>query len=82
MRHVVSMRKLALPVAAAMSLVVGSAFAQEAKKADVDVHNVAAKGKMQDSSGPSPVGGIEMMQAINPKSPARTKDEFEIGKKI
>lgn len=82
MRHVVSMRKLALPVAAAMSLVVGGAFAQEAKKADVDVHNVAAKGKMQDSSGPSPVGGIEMMQAINPKSPAMTKDEFEIGKKI
>ena len=38
--------------------------------------------KMQASSGPSPVGGIEMVQAINPKSPPMTKEEFEIGKKI
>ncbi|TXG94281.1 MAG: cytochrome c, partial [Rhodocyclaceae bacterium] len=67
---------------AVMAIAVGSAYAQDARKADVDVHGVAAKGKMQDSSGPSPVGGIDMVQAINPKSPPMSKEEFEIGKKI
>ena len=76
------MGRLSLPVVAVMAIAVGSAYAQEARKADVDVHGVAAKGKMQDSSGPSPVGGIEMVQAINPKSPPMSKEEFEIGKKI
>ena len=74
------MGRLSLPVLAAMAVAVGSAYAQDAKKPDV--HEAVAGGKMQASSGPSPVGGIEMVQAINPKSPPMTKEEFEIGKKI
>ena len=71
--------RLSLPAMAAMGLAVGSALAADAKP---DVHEAVAGGKMQASSGPSPVGGIEMVQAINPKSPPMTKEEFEIGKKI
>lgn len=74
-----AVRRLTLPVMAVLSATVVGAYAQDAK---VDVHGVAAKGKMQESSGPSPVGGIDMVQAINPKSPPMTKDEFEAGKKI
>jgi hypothetical protein len=32
--------------------------------------------------GSSPVGGVEMVQTLNPKSPPMTKADFEVGKKI
>jgi len=58
-----------------LALTMGAAWAQEAKKPLEQL-------PMQPSSGSSPVGGEEMVQTINPKSPPMTKAEFEIGKKI
>ncbi len=77
MKKLSTIGRLALPVAAAMSLAVGGAFAADAAGPHPDV----AKGKMQ-AGGPSPVQGADLVQTINPKSPPMTKDEFEIGKKI
>ena len=64
-----------LLMAASVALAVGSVNAQEAKPKALE------EGGMQ-VGGTSPVGGVEMMQALNPKSPAMSKEEFEIGKKI
>lgn len=60
--------------AAAVALAIGSAQAQDKVKP-------LEESKMQ-IGGTSPVGGAEMMQTLNPKSPPMTKAEFEIGKKI
>jgi mono/diheme cytochrome c family protein len=62
-------------MAASVALAIGAANAQEAKT------KVLEEGGMQ-VGGTSPVGNVEMMQALNPKSPAMSKEEFEIGKKI
>ncbi len=78
MKRVPTIGRLALPVAAAMSLIVGGAFAADAAKGP---HPDVAKGKMQ-AGGPSPVQEADLVQTINPKSPPMTKAEFEIGKKI
>ena len=64
-----------LLMAASVALAIGAANAQEAKT------KVLEEGGMQ-VGGTSPVGNVEMMQALNPKSPAMSKEEFEIGKKI
>ncbi len=61
-----------------MSLAIANLSAEEAK---TDKTKVLEEGKMQ-IGGASPVGGVEMVQTLNPKSPPMSKADFEVGKKI
>ncbi len=61
-----------------MSLAIGNLNAEEAK---TDKTKLLEEGKMQ-IGGASPVGGVEMVQTLNPKSPPMSKADFEVGKKI
>ncbi|MBK7952666.1 MAG: c-type cytochrome [Candidatus Accumulibacter sp.] len=61
-----------------MALAIGNLNAQEAK---TDKAKLLEEGKMQ-IGGSSPVGAVEMMQTLNPKSPPMSKADFEVGKKI
>ena len=65
--------KLAI-LAASVALAIGHLGAEEAKKP-------LEEGPMQ-IGGSSPVGGVEMVQTLNPKSPPMSKADFEVGKKI
>ena len=58
----------------AVALAIGSAYAQDKTKP-------LEESKMQ-IGGTSPVGNVEMVQTLNPKSPPMSKAEFETGKKI
>ena len=67
--------KRVLLAAAALALAVGGAWAQESKPKALEEAPLQI-------GGASPLGGQEMVQTLNPKSPPMTKAEFEIGKKI
>mgnify|MGYP000982500468 CR=1 FL=1 len=62
----------------ALALMIHGASAQETK---TDKPKVLEEDRMQ-IGGASPVGGVEMVQTLNPKSPPMSKADFEIGKKI
>ena len=62
----------------ALALMIHGASAQETK---TDKPKVLEEDRMQ-IGGSSPVGGVEMVQTLNPKSPPMSKADFEIGKKI
>ena len=64
--------------AAVIALAISGLNAEEAKP---EKAKALEEGPMQ-IGGSSPVGGTDMVQTLNPKSPAMTKADFEVGKKI
>ena len=63
---------------AMMALAIGSLHAEDAQPGK---KKALEEGPMQ-IGGSSPVGSVEMVHTLNPKSPPMTKADFEVGKKI
>jgi len=71
----------AIPLAVAIALATGTAYAQSAKD-EKPVHPGTPPSELMYKGAPVPIKPGEAQETTEPKAPAITKDEFEVAKKI